>query len=210
MARFQNVAAWLENEPGLRKLGVQDAATGRAQDLSHEAGSLQEAVALRQDERVQDFRHDAVLGRHEERAVRPHEEHDRHHQHAAPKGQRPGQLGLAARQAREQEAGKGQGHHADLGHLPEDQRSPLAVFVREHARQRREEQERRDEAGRHDGNDRLVVNMTQAKIADEHVARVENGDDMDRLVIERSQKLGQDQTDVAARFERGGGLKLHA
>ena len=58
---------------------IDQPAEHRAQDIAGEAGSFQDAVAAREDRRVQNLGHDAVFGGNEERAVRAHHEYGRDH-----------------------------------------------------------------------------------------------------------------------------------
>ena len=53
-------------------------------------------------------------------------------------------------------------------------------------------------------DDALEVEPAQPDVADQHVGRVEDREEVDRLVVEAGQELGHDQPDVTPRLQRRG------
>ena len=109
---------------------------------------------------------------------------------------------LAANQVRQDKSEECQARDKDLGDFPEDDGALFAVLVSQNAGERREEKERRNEAGRDDRHDQLRIEARQMDVIVQHIAGVKNRDDVNRLVIERCEKLRQHQPNVGPILQR--------
>ena len=169
--------------------GVQEATRGGAKDLRHKARPFEQAIPQGQAGGRQNLGHDSVLGGDEERAVQPHQKDGQDHQPGAHHGQDSVAWVDGIKPAREGERNEGEAHDSRFDPLPEHEDRPFAESVRQHARQRRKEEKRQDEAGGHQGHDRLFVEPRCLAEPDEDVAREKDGDDVQRLIVERRCEL---------------------
>ena len=116
---------------------------------------------------------------------------------------------VCAKQVRQAQAEKREPHHQHFRRLPEDDDRALAESVSQGTGVGREQEERGDETGGDDCHDRLVVDRLDVRIAHEHVDRIEDRHDVDRLVVERRSELRKEQPDERARREGFGQLLFH-